>query len=120
MLGSNSFIPGFEDGLVGAVKGKTIDVKVTFPDDYQAKNLAGKKANFETTINEIKEDVDVKIEGNQVVLDNCNMDFSGVTEIRVKEYTYAHGYNNTEKAKLVEVLFNESLTTNIKLSSFKN
>ena len=59
-LGSNTFIPGFEDGLVGAIKGKTIDVKVTFPDDYQAKNLAGKKANFETTINEIKEDVDVK------------------------------------------------------------
>ena len=61
-LGSNTFIPGFEDGLVGAIKGKTIDVKVTFPDDYQAKNLAGKKANFETTINEIKEDVDVKID----------------------------------------------------------
>jgi trigger factor len=61
-LGSNTFIPGFEDGLVGAIKGKKIDVKVTFPDDYQAKNLAGKKANFETTINEIKEDVDVKID----------------------------------------------------------
>ncbi len=37
-------------------------MKVTFPDDYQAENLAGKKANFETTINEIKEDVDVKID----------------------------------------------------------
>ncbi|MDC1356940.1 trigger factor [Pseudomonadota bacterium] len=61
-LGSNSFIPGFEDGLIGAVKGKKIDVKVTFPDDYQAKNLAGKKANFATIINEIKEDIDLKID----------------------------------------------------------
>ena len=61
-LGSNSFIPGFEDGLVGALLGKTIDIKVTFPEDYQPKKLAGKKANFETKINEIKEDVDVKID----------------------------------------------------------
>jgi trigger factor len=61
-LGSNTFIPGFEDGLIGAYRGKKIDVKVTFPEDYQAKNLAGKIANFETTINEIKEDVDIKID----------------------------------------------------------
>ena len=60
-LGSNSFIPGFEDGLVGAVKGKTISVTVTFPEDYQAKHLAGKDAVFDTTIQEIKEDVDLEI-----------------------------------------------------------
>ncbi len=61
-LGSKTFIPGFEDGLVGSVVGKTIEVNVSFPEDYQAKNLAGKKAVFETTINEIKEDVDIKID----------------------------------------------------------
>ena len=60
-LGSNSFIPGFEDGLIGAIKGKTTSVKVTFPKDYQAKNLAGKDAVFEVKINEIKEDVEVII-----------------------------------------------------------
>ena len=60
-LGSNSFIPGFEDGLVGAVKDKTISVKVTFPQDYQAKNLAGKEATFVTTINEIREDAKLDI-----------------------------------------------------------
>jgi trigger factor len=60
-LGSNTFIPGFEDGLVGSIIGKTIEVSVSFPEDYQAKNLAGKNAVFETTINEIKEDVDLKI-----------------------------------------------------------
>ena len=60
-LGSNSFIPGFEDGLVGAVKGKTISITVTFPEDYQAKHLAGKDAVFDTTIQEIKEDLDLEI-----------------------------------------------------------
>jgi trigger factor len=61
-LGSNSFIPGFEDGLVGAIKDKTIFVKVTFPEDYQAKNLAGKEAVFETKVTEIKEDADLAID----------------------------------------------------------
>ena len=60
-LGSNTFIPGFEDALIGSIKGKTIQVKVTFPKDYQADNLAGKNAVFETKVNEIREDVKVKI-----------------------------------------------------------
>ncbi|MCH4008387.1 trigger factor [Companilactobacillus sp.] len=53
-LGSNTFIPGFEDGLIGASKGDVVDVKVTFPEDYQAKELAGKDAIFKTTVHEIK------------------------------------------------------------------
>ena len=60
-LGSNSFIPGFEEGLVGAVKDKSISIKVTFPMDYQAKNLAGKETVFLTSINEIREDADLVI-----------------------------------------------------------
>ena len=60
-LGSNSFIPGFEDGLIGAIKDKPISIKVTFPEDYQAKNLAGKEAIFDTTVTEIKEDTDLVI-----------------------------------------------------------
>jgi len=60
-LGSNSFIPGFEDGLVGCSIGKKVNINVTFPEDYQASNLAGKNAVFETIINEIKEDNDLLI-----------------------------------------------------------
>ena len=60
-LGSNTFIPGFEDGLIGVSKGKTKLVKVTFPKDYQVKNLAGKNAVFETKITEIREDAAVVI-----------------------------------------------------------
>jgi trigger factor len=54
-IGSNTFIPGFEDGLIGAELNKEIDVNVTFPDDYQAEELAGKAAVFKCTVKEIKE-----------------------------------------------------------------
>lgn len=54
-LGSNTFIPGFEDQLIGHKAGDKVEVKVTFPDDYQAKDLQDKDAVFETEIHEVKE-----------------------------------------------------------------
>ncbi|MDU6560495.1 MAG: trigger factor [Streptococcus vestibularis] len=53
-LGSGQFIPGFEDQLVGAKAGDEVEVKVTFPEDYQASDLAGKAAVFATKVNEVK------------------------------------------------------------------
>lgn len=53
-LGSNSFIPGFEEQLVGAKAEDKVDVKVTFPEDYQATDLAGKEALFEVAVHEVK------------------------------------------------------------------
>ena len=53
-LGSNTFIPGFEDQLVGHKSGESLDVNVTFPEDYQAEDLAGKEAVFKVTIHEVK------------------------------------------------------------------
>ena len=61
-LGSNSFIPGFEDGLVGAKKEETRDVPVTFPEEYQAAHLAGKLAVFEVTVKDIQEKADASID----------------------------------------------------------
>ncbi len=54
-IGSGAFIPGFEEQLVGAEIGKEVEVKVTFPEDYQAENLKGKDAVFKCTVKEIKE-----------------------------------------------------------------
>ena len=54
-IGSGAFIPGFEEQLVGAEIGKEVEVKVTFPEDYQAAELKGKDAVFKCTIKEIKE-----------------------------------------------------------------
>ena len=56
-IGSGQFIPGFEDQLVGAELNKEVDVNVTFPEDYQAENLAGKPAVFKCTVKEIKEEI---------------------------------------------------------------
>lgn len=53
-LGSGQFIPGFEDQLVGTKAGETKNVEVTFPEDYQAEDLAGKAATFLTTVHEVK------------------------------------------------------------------
>ena len=55
VIGSHSFIPGFEDQLIGKNTGEETDVNVTFPEDYNAKDLAGKDAVFKVKINEIKE-----------------------------------------------------------------
>ncbi len=61
VLGSNSFIPGFEDGIIGKKTGETFDLKLTFPEDYHADNLKGAEVVFTTTINEIKEVVEPEL-----------------------------------------------------------
>ncbi|OPZ77286.1 MAG: Trigger factor [Alphaproteobacteria bacterium ADurb.Bin438] len=60
-IGSNSFIPGFEDQLVGAKVGDIVDVNVDFPKEYHAKDLAGKPALFKVTVKAIREAVKVEI-----------------------------------------------------------
>ncbi len=62
VLGSNSFIPGFEEQLVGAKAGDEVEVKVKFPDEYGAENLAGKDAVFDCTVNAVKGAVDAVID----------------------------------------------------------
>jgi len=61
-LGSGSFIPGFEDQLIGVKAGDKIDVKVNFPDSYGAAELSGKEAVFEVTVHELKAAVPAKID----------------------------------------------------------
>ena len=50
MLGSNTFIPGFEEQLLGAVAGEQRAVQATFPENYAARKLAGQKADFDVTV----------------------------------------------------------------------
>ena len=61
-LGSNSFIPGFEDQLVGKKAGEKVEVRVTFPEDYHAENLKGREAIFDVDIHEIREPSETKID----------------------------------------------------------
>lgn len=62
VLGSGSFIPGFEDQLVGTKAGDKLDVTVTFPEEYQAADLAGKEAVFETEVLEVQGATDAVID----------------------------------------------------------
>ena len=62
VLGSGQFIPGFEEQLIGAKAGDEVIVKVAFPADYQAANLAGKDAEFTTTVKEVRAPVESKID----------------------------------------------------------
>jgi len=61
-LGSGTFIPGFEDGLIGAKAGESRDVKVTFPTEYHAPEMAGKDAVFKVTVKEVKAPEETKID----------------------------------------------------------
>ncbi|MBL4858277.1 MAG: trigger factor [Erythrobacter sp.] len=62
VLGSGMFIPGFEDQLTGVKTGDSKTIEVTFPEDYQAKHLAGKKAEFDVTVKQVKVEGDTKID----------------------------------------------------------
>ncbi|MBO6195216.1 MAG: trigger factor [Bacilli bacterium] len=88
-IGSNTFIPGFEDQLIGKKANDEVDVKVTFPKDYQAAELQGKKAVFKVKIHEVKtkelpeldEDffLDLEMEGVKT-----EKDLRSVTEDQIK------------------------------------
>ena len=61
-LGSNTFIPGFEDQLIGTKKDEEKEINVKFPEEYHAKELAGKDAIFKVKINTVKEEIVPKID----------------------------------------------------------
>ncbi|MFL0357449.1 trigger factor [Erythrobacter sp. GH1-10] len=62
VLGSGTFIPGFEEQLVGVKTGDEKTITVTFPKDYQAEHLAGKEATFDVTVKAVKVETDTKID----------------------------------------------------------
>lgn len=79
-VGSNSFIPGFEDQLVGLSKGDSTDVEVTFPEDYFVKDLAGKEAVFKVNIQDVKRKELPELNDEYVA---SKTDFKTVEELRV-------------------------------------
>ncbi len=87
-IGSGSFIPGFEEKLIGAEIGKETDVNVTFPEDYQAEELKGKAAIFKCTVKEIKEKE----------LPELNDEFAG----EVSEFETLAEYKEDIKKKLAD------------------
>ncbi|NQV61213.1 MAG: trigger factor [Alphaproteobacteria bacterium] len=88
-LGSNSFIPGFEEQLVGVKKGDELTVTVSFPDEYQAEHLAGKEAEFAVTVREVKVPLPVAVDdalATKLGLENLAALKGAVREQSEKDY----------------------------------
>ncbi len=104
-IGSNTFIPGFEEQLIGMKNGEEREIKVTFPEDYHAEDLKGQEATFKVKLNEIK----------QVVIPELNKDFfddlgmEGITDEeslrkQVEENIKAHKEHHAEDHFIDELL----------------
>lgn len=129
-IGSGTFIPGFEEQLIGLKKDDTKDVEVTFPDDYHAEELKGKKAVFKVKINDVKE---IKIpELDDDFFDDLNMegvDSKEKLEAKISENILSHKEAEIEnkymdalleeaakdiKVEIPEVMINEELDRMLK------
>lgn len=89
-LGSNRFIPGFEDQLLGAKAGAKVEVKVSFPDDYPAEELKGKDAVFEVDVKEIQTAQPVQIDdelAKSVGMENLDALKASIKESLEREYS---------------------------------
>lgn len=111
MIGSNQFIAGFEDSMIGMKAGDKKDIKVTFPKDYQAENLAGKDATFKIHLHSIKVRDAIKIDDalakrllpqkEDASLEDLNNQIKSQLEMESKTKLY----NEELKEKLVDNLF---------------
>ncbi len=98
VIGSNRFIPGFEEQLKGAKVGEEKVLNVTFPEDYQAKHLAGKAVTFDVTVKGIKAEVAAKVDEDfakriglesldklkELLRDNLNQQYKGAARFKLK------------------------------------
>ena len=105
VLGSNSFIPGFEDQLVGVKVDDNVDVKVTFPAEYGAENLAGKDAIFECTVKAIKAPKAAKINDELATKFGADSLVGLKSQIAERlEEEYAGAARSVQKRALLDVL----------------
>ena len=122
VIGSGQFIPGFEEQMVGMNKDETKDLIVTFPEDYQAKDLAGKEAVFTVTLHEIKTRGEVTLDEDMVkrLLPGQDDATAETVKEKIKEQVKSEKisklYNEELKPKLMEALvaeYNFDLPQNI-------
>ncbi|MBR3143882.1 trigger factor [Candidatus Saccharibacteria bacterium] len=110
VLGSKTFIPGFEDGLVGHEAGDSFNLDITFPKDYGVKDLAGAKTTFEILIKQVNEIVKPEINDELAKKVGPFDDLKTLKEDIKKNLTAQNEHQNTEKYKneLVEALVKKS------------
>jgi trigger factor len=109
LLGSGQFIPGFEEQLVGVKRDEELDITVTFPAEYQAKDLAGKEAVFKVKVNGVKEKGAVEVDDDlaKKLLNQEDATLEGLTEqvkTQMENEELAKLYNDKLKPELLESL----------------
>jgi trigger factor len=110
LLGSGQFIPGFEDQLIGVKRDEEVEVKVTFPAEYQSKDLAGKDAVFKVKVNgiKVKEEVEINDELAKKLLageDDASVDkLKELVKTQIENEKLSKLYNDELKPKLLETL----------------
>lgn len=111
VLGSNTMIPGFESGVIGAKAGEERTISVTFPDDYQAENLKGKEATFKITVSEVAEQILPELDDAFVV--KFGLADATIDALRVEvRKNMERELNQAIKAKLKNALFDGLLSIN--------
>lgn len=104
VLGSGSFIPGFEEQLIGAKPDETKTIKVTFPDNYQAPHLASKEVEFEVTVKEVRAPKDAKVDDDLAKQLGLS-DLAALREVLKKNLS--EQYANNSRFKLKRALLDE-------------
>ncbi|HHH51736.1 MAG TPA: trigger factor, partial [Campylobacterales bacterium] len=113
VIGSGQFIPGFEDQMVGMSVGETKDITVTFPEDYQSTELAGKEAVFTVTLHELKARGEAQLDEEMVKKlipgdEEATADtVKSKVEEQIQSEKVAKIYNDELKPKLMEALVAE-------------
>ncbi len=110
-IGSGSFIPGFEEQLVGAEAEKEVEVKVTFPEDYHAEDLKGKDAVFKCTVHEIKTkelpEIDDEFAAEVSEFDTLD-EYKADVKAKIKEQKAAEGKRKQEDQAVEKAVENAS------------
>ena len=111
-IGSGSFIPGFEEQLIGAEPEKEIEVKVTFPEDYHAEDLKGKDAVFKCTIHEIKAkeipEIDDEFAAEVSEFDTLD-EYKADVKAKIKEQKAADGKRKKEDQAVEKAIANATM-----------
>jgi trigger factor len=111
VLGSNTMIPGFESGVLGAKAGEERTISVTFPDDYQAENLKGKEATFKITVSEVAEQILPELD--DAFVEKFGLADATIDALRAEvRKNMERELNQAIKAKLKNALFDGLLSIN--------
>ena len=111
-IGSGTFIPGFEDQLIGVEPEKEVEVKVTFPEEYHAENLQGKDAVFKCTVHEIKEkelpEIDDEFAAEVSEFDTLD-EYKADVKAKIKEEKAREGKAKKEEQVLTQAMENATM-----------